>query len=82
MRTIPQTKQEVLPVSKEKTVEILATINAHWEDFYTAEELGSFIENGYVFGPFGTSDHYSIDFIMGLIKEVDLEKNPLPVIEG
>lgn len=82
MRT-PQTETNIaeVVVPEEKIIEILAHINREWDTFYTAEELAAHIENGYIFGPYGISEHYSRDFIMGL-KEVDLEKNPpAPIVE-
>ncbi len=81
MRT-PQTETNIaeVVVPEEKIIEILAHINREWDTFYTAEELATHIEEGYIFGTYGTSEHYKRDFIMGLIKEVDLEKNP-PVVE-
>lgn len=84
MKTIPTpTIEETTPVVPEsKIVEILAIINLEWETYYTAEELAASIENGYIFGPYGISEHYQRDFIMDLIKEVDLEKNPpAPIVE-
>lgn len=67
-------------VSEDKIIEILAHINREWDTFYTAEELAIYIEEGYIFGTLGENEHYQRDFIMDLIKEVDLEKNP-PVVE-
>ena len=83
MKTIPQEQiQELTPISEAKITEIKAIINTEWDTFYTAEELASHIEEGYIFGPYGTSEHYKRDFIMDLIKEVDLEKNPpAPIVE-
>lgn len=76
------TEETITPVVPEaKIEEILAIINLEWDTFYTFEELAAHIENGYIFGTYGTSEHYSRDFLMGLIKEVDLEKNPPVIVE-
>jgi len=70
------------PVSEAKIAEIKAIINTEWDTFYTAEELAIYIEEGYIFGELGENEHYQRDFIMDLIKEVDLEKNPpAPIVE-
>lgn len=82
MKTLQTTPTPTIDIlTEEKKVEIIATINANWDEFYTASELAHFIEQGYIFGPLGESEHFKIDDIMALINEVELEKNPLPIIE-
>lgn len=82
MKTLPQEQiQEVTPISEAKITEIKGVINTEWDTFYTFEELAEHIENGYIFGTYGNSEHYQRDFIMGLIKEVYLEKNPPAPVE-
>lgn len=77
MKQIPQEQiHEVTPISEAKITEIKGVINTEWDTFYTAEELAAHIEDGYIFGTYADNEHYQRDFIMGLIKEVDLEKNP------
>lgn len=68
-------------MTEEKKVEILAFINAEWDNYPDKTEMAKEIEMGYIFGPLGENEHYLIDEIVALIKEVDLEKNPLPVVE-
>jgi len=65
-------------MTEEKKVEILAFINAEWDNYPDKTEMAKDIEKGYIFGPLGENEHYLIDSIVALIKEVDLEKNPLP----
>jgi hypothetical protein len=82
MKTLPQNQiQEVTPISEAKILEIKDIINTEWDTFYTELELAEHIEEGYIFGTYGNSEHYQRDFIMGLIKEVDLEKNPPALVE-
>ncbi len=75
LETQIQTPQEITP---EKIAEIEANINKEWDNVYTKEELVTKIEMGYIFGQYAQSEHYTKDFIKGLVDEVDLEKNPLP----
>lgn len=80
MKTIIE--QEIVPniLTEEKKVEILAFINANWDEYYTKSEMAQYIENAYIFGPLGENLHFNVDDIMKLIDEVDLEKNP-PIVE-
>lgn len=78
MKTIEIIQHEEDILTEDKKVELIATINANWDEFYTKEELARFIEAGYIFGPLGENEHFKIDDIIALINEVDLEKNPLP----
>lgn len=68
-------------MNENKKIEILAIINRDWDNYENKIDLAKEIENGYIFGPLGENEHYTISEIMELIKEVELEKNPLPVIE-
>lgn len=82
MKTLPQEQiQEVTPISEEKIAEIKAIINTEWDTFYTELELAEHIEEGYIFGTYAYNEHYQRDLIIGLIKEVDLEKNPPAPVE-
>jgi hypothetical protein len=77
-------KEEVIIkeiLTEEKKAEILAFINANWEEFYTQSEMARYIENAYIFGPLGENEHFKIDDIMDLIQVVYLEKNPVPEVE-
>lgn len=62
-------------------VEVLATINLEWENFDTANEMATAIMDSYIFGPVDTNVHIKLDDIITLIAQVDIEKNPLPVVE-
>lgn len=68
-------------MEESKKVEILAFINAEWDNYEDKSEMAKDIEHSYIFGPLGNSEHYKIDDITNLIKEVELEKNPLPIVE-
>jgi len=68
-------------MTEEKKIEILALINSEWDLWDDKTELAKKIEHDYIFGPLGENEHYLIDEIVALVKEVDLEKNPLPVVE-
>lgn len=65
-------------MTENKKVEILAFINVEWDNYPDKSEMAKEIEHSYIFGPLGHSEHYSIDEIISLINEVELEKNPLP----
>lgn len=69
------------PISEAKITEIKDLIDTLWLDFYTAEEMASHIMEGYIWGTYGNSEHYTIDLILNLIKEVDLIKNPPAPVE-
>lgn len=80
MKTIETPEVINHEISDEKKIQILALIYQHWDDFYTASELASYLEHGFIFGEFWDNEHYKIDEYIALINEVELEKNP-PVIE-
>jgi hypothetical protein len=82
MKTIQITTQnEHVGMSENKKIQILALINQHWDDFYTAQELAVYLEDGFIFGEFGDNEHYLTDEFMQLIKEVEAQKNPQVVVE-
>jgi hypothetical protein len=78
MKQLETVSQAVIEITAEKIAEIKANINLEWDNVYTKEELVTKIEMGYIFGQYAQSEHYSKEFISGLVDEVDLEKNPLP----
>ena len=78
MKTLETIEQIPEVLTEELKVEILAFINANWDEYYTASEMAKDIEHNFIFGPDGQNIHLKIDDIMALIKEVELEKNPLP----
>lgn len=65
-------------MNEQKQIEIKALIYELWDSYEDKVEMSKDIEHGYIFGEYGNSEHYSIDSISDLIKEVYLEKNPLP----
>jgi hypothetical protein len=65
-------------MSEDKKIEILALINREWDNYEDKMSLARDLEEQYIFGPLGENEHYMIDDILTLIKEVELEKNPLP----
>jgi len=67
-------------MNEQKQIEIKALINQLWDTYKDKAEMAKHIENGYIFGDYADNEHYSIDEITNLIKEVDLEKNPLPEV--
>lgn len=81
MKTLETQTPAAQEISAEKIAELKLKISEKWDDFYTKIELCTNIEMGYIFGPYAQSEHYSKDFLMGLIDAVDLEKNPPPVVE-
>ena len=62
-----------------KKLEIKDNISKHWDDFYTADELATYIENGYIFGTFANDEHFLHSDILQLVSEVEAEKNP-PIV--
>ncbi len=68
-------------MNEEKKVEILAIINSEWDKYSDKAEMAKEIEHAYIFGPLGENEHYNIDDISALIKEVSLEKNPVIIEE-
>jgi hypothetical protein len=78
MKQLETQQQAVIEITAEKIAEIKGNIALEWDNVYTKEELVTKIEMGYIFGQYAQSEHYSKEFISGLVAEVDLEKNPLP----
>lgn len=68
-------------MNEEKKVEILAIINSEWDKYNDKTEMAREIEHAYIFGPLGENEHYNIDEIFSLIKEVELEKNSIIIAE-
>jgi hypothetical protein len=69
-------------MNENKKIEILALINREFDNYENKADLAREIENSYIFGPLGENEHYNIDEIVSLIKEVELEKNPQVVLDG
>jgi hypothetical protein len=44
-------------------------------------DIAKKLEHEYIFGPLGKSEHYSIDELLAIVNEVELEKNPPIVVE-
>lgn len=66
-------------MNEQKRLEIKTLLDSRFEEDKT--ELCKEIMMGYIFGPYGTNEHYSIDEINSLWDELYLEKNPLPIVE-
>lgn len=64
-------------MTEEKRQEILAFINAEWDNYPNKTEMARDIENGYIFGPLGENEHYNIDSLVELINIVKAEKEPV-----
>ena len=72
--------ENIVEISDQDIIDLKAEINNHWDDFYTASELANDIEQGFIFGPYARNKHYTNTYILGLINEIELEKNP-PTVE-
>lgn len=48
-----------------------------WDNYKNKEDITKEIESGYIFGEYANNKHYRADDIFSIVKEVDLEKNPL-----
>ena len=64
----------VLPVMKYQTVEEL-------EAAFPKTDILKHIEMGYIFGPYGASEHYTSDELKAIYDEVFAEKNPVKPTE-
>lgn len=64
-------------MNEEKRLEIKNLTISLWEDYTEKSELAKHIESGYIFGEYADNEHYKIDDIVGIIAEVELEKNPI-----
>lgn len=60
----------------EKPAEIKDVLLAEWDKYDTTLELATAVMNGYIFGKYASNEHYQIDDIVALAKEIELEKNP------
>lgn len=86
-------QETAVTITESKIAEIKLAINAKWDAANTKEELAETIKSDYIFGKgntefkyskgklTSTNEHYAIEFIKSLVEEVDLEKNPLPIVE-
>lgn len=70
-----------IPIPAEEIETLKAVINKEWDSFYSADELANDIEKGFIFGKYAANKHYLKEFIHSLINEVELEKNPPPIVE-
>lgn len=69
-------------MNEQKQIEIKDLIYTLWDSYEDKSQMAKDIEYGYIFGLYANNEHYSIDEITRLIKEVDLEKNPpAPIVE-
>ena len=64
----------------DKRIEIKGKVEAMWDDYEVKSHIAKQLEHDYIFGEIASNEHYKIDEIMAIVKEVDLEKNPLPVV--
>lgn len=64
-------------MTEDKKISLLATINAEWDSYEDKAEMAKAIEHSLIFGPLDDNFHVNIDEITSLIKEVELEKNPI-----
>lgn len=81
MKTQTSTQTIVEPISQEEIDDLKTVINLQWDEFYTADELATDIEKGFIFGKYATNKHYLKEFIHSLIEEVAIEKNTPPAEE-
>jgi len=65
-------------MTEDKKIEMLAIINREWDKYEDKMSLARDLEEQYIFGPLGENEHYLINDIVALVKEVELEKNPVP----
>ena len=73
--------ENIIETSQEDIDNLKNAINLNWNEFYTAEELAQDIEQGFIFGKYARNKHYTNTYILELINEIDVEKNPPPVVE-
>lgn len=80
MKTQITTPEAVEVITPEEITLLKETINLQWDEFYTPSELANDIEQGFIFGKYASNKHYTRDYILSLIAEIELEKNP-PIVE-
>lgn len=76
MKTQIAAPEPIVITTDEKRAEIKALVILNWDEFYTKEELTEDVELGYIFGKYASNQHFSKEWIMDIINEVELEKNP------
>ena len=78
----------VTPLTEQEIVDIKTLIEEQWENWETKDELTQCVVNAFKFG-LGKKDfdnespnkHYYYSDILGYVNEIDLEKNPPPIVE-
>ena len=63
-------------MTDEKKLQIKEIMLKEWDNYQDKHELASMVEEGFIFGKYGTSEHYNIDEIVAIVDEIELEKNP------
>lgn len=70
-------------MTDEKKSQIKEIILKDWENYQGEVNgenglavLAKDIMNGFIFGKYANDEHYNVDAIVAIIKEVELEKNP------
>lgn len=63
-------------MDEKKKQEIKDLMLKLWDSFEDKNALAKDIEIGYIFGKYSNNEHFQIDELISLIKEVELELNP------
>jgi len=67
-------KSNPLEVTEEKKAEIKANLLKEWDSAADRATLANSVMEGYIFGKYAKSEHYSIDVFTQIIAEIDSEK--------
>jgi hypothetical protein len=64
-------------MTKGKVKSMKDIIIKEWDNYADKYELANMVMEGFIFGKYATSEHYPIDDIVAICKEVDAEKNSI-----
>jgi len=63
-------------MSDEKKLQIKEIMLAEWDNYPNKTELCKMVEEGFIFGKYSNNEHFSIDELVAIADEIELEKNP------
>lgn len=63
-------------MDENKRLEIKNILLAEWDNYTNKVELCKMVEEGFIFGKYANNEHFSIDEIVAIADEIELEKNP------
>lgn len=63
-------------MNENKKLQIKEIMLAEWDNYTSKLDLCRMVEEGFIFGKYAQNEHYLIDELIAIAKEIELEKNP------